>query len=73
MGAVGGFEVIDTHKDARMLSIIVANTRYNGFMDAVVVPYGSGSGSYYQDMRVGVELMQSEFDKQRHKNEFGKK
>ncbi|CAL8466535.1 g6071 [Coccomyxa elongata] len=70
MAAVGGFDVIDTHKDGQMLSIMVANKCYIGYMDAVIVPYGSGS--YYQHMRVGVEQKQSDFDKQQHKEEFGK-
>ncbi len=71
MAAVGGFEVIDTQEDARMLSITDANICYYGYMDAVIVPYGSGS--YYETMRVGVELKQSEFDMQHHKEKFGKK
>ena len=37
MAAVGGFEVIDTQEDARMLSITDANICYYGYMDAVIV------------------------------------
>ncbi len=71
MAEVGAFEVIDTHKNPQMLSITVDNIRYEGNMDAVVVPYGSGS--YYWDMRVGIELKQNDVDKQRNKEERGKK
>lgn len=70
MAVAGGFDVIDTHNNKQMLSIVVKDTRYNGYMDAVIVPYGSGS--YGQDMRVGVELKQSPSDKQRYDVEFGK-
>lgn len=70
MAVNGGFQVIDTHKNKQMLSVMVNSICYIGYMDAVVVPYGSGN--YAQDMRMGVEFKQNAHDKLRYEKDFGK-
>ncbi|KAK9809894.1 hypothetical protein WJX72_001176 [[Myrmecia] bisecta] len=63
----GGFEVLDTHNKKQMLNCCIDGVQHNGYVDGVILPYGSAS--YAQDMRAGIELKQNSTDKMRYERE----
>ena len=61
----GGFKVVDTHASEGLLSFTFKDTEYTGYLDGVVVPYGSLS--YELTARLGFELKYNQVDKESRK------
>lgn len=61
------YEVHDVHSGASALSIQVGEFLYKGFLDGLVVP--KGSLSFLTQIRLAIELKQSQADKAKYKGE----
>ena len=67
IGTQPGFSVRDLHKSDGKMAIVVDTTTYAGILDAGVVPYSVAGASCMRQLRVGLELKQTQEQKDLYK------
>ena len=67
IGTEPGFSVRDLHRSDGKMEIVVNTTVYAGILDAGVVPYAVTGTSCMRQLRIGVELKQSQKQKDWYK------